>query len=173
MTHGGKRTGAGRPKGLNVYGESTKPLRIPLSKVDGVKAFLTQTNSLLPPLYASTVRAGFPSPADDYIEDRLDLNHYLIKHPAASFFVTASGDSMRNAGIHSGDLLIVDKSIQAEHGSIVIAALNGELTVKRLSRAHEQVRLMPENEEFAPIDISNEDELVIWGVVTYVIHPAS
>lgn len=167
--------GAGRPKGQNLYGEATKPLRIPLSKVDAVKALLTQepSTSLLPPLYSSTVRAGFPSPADDYIEDRLDLNNYLIKHPAASFFVTASGDSMQNAGIHSGDLLIVDKSLPAEHDNIVIAALNGELTVKRLSRIDGRVRLMPENDAFEPIDISDEDDLVIWGVVTYVIHPAS
>lgn len=173
MVHGGKRAGAGRPKGLNVYGESTKPLRIPLSKVEAVKTFLTQEPPLLPPLYGSKVRAGFPSPVDDYIEDRLDLNAHLIQHPAASFFVTASGDSMRNAGIHSGDLLIVDKSIQAAHDHIVIAAINGELTVKRLSRADGRVRLMPENDEFEPIDISDEDELVIWGVVTYVIHPAN
>lgn len=167
--------GAGRPKGQNLYGEATKPIRIPISKIDAVKAMLTQepSSSLLPPLYSSTVRAGFPSPADDYIEDRLDLNNYLIKHPAASFFVTASGDSMQNAGIHSGDLLIVDKSLPAEHENIVIAALNGELTVKRLSRINGRVRLMPENDAFEPIDISDEDDLVIWGVVTYVIHPAS
>lgn len=173
MSHGGKRTGAGRPKGKNIYGESTRPIRIPLSKIEAVKTFLTQDSPLFPPLYTSTVRAGFPSPADDYIEDRLDLNNYLIKHPAASFFVTASGNSMINAGIHSGDLLIVDKSLRAEHDSIVIAAINGELTVKRLSRANGRVRLMPENDEFEPIDIADEDELVIWGVVTYVIHPAS
>ena len=80
------------------------------------------------------MRAGFPSPADDYIETMLDLNEYLIKHPAATFFVKASGESMVNAGIHSGDILIVDRSLEAVHGKIVIAALNGELTVKRLSR---------------------------------------
>lgn len=172
MTHGGQRAGAGRPKGLNVYGESTKPIRIPISKIDAVKSFLDDALQL-PPLYTSTVRAGFPSPADDYIEKRLDLNSHLIKHPAASFFVTASGDSMCKAGIHSGDLLVVDRSIHPENNHIVIAALNGDLTVKRLSRAQGRVRLMPENDEFEPIDISSEDELVIWGVVTYVIHPAS
>lgn len=173
MSHGGKRVGAGRPKGMNHYGESTKPLRVPLSKIDDVKAFIQKERELLPPLYTSSVRAGFPSPADDYIEARLDLNSHLIKHPAASFFVTASGDSMKNAGIHSGDLLVVDKSIQPENNHIVIAALNGELTVKRLSRSGGRVCLMPENNEFEPIDISGEDDLVIWGVVTYVIHRTS
>ena len=173
MNHGGKRIGAGRPKGKNSYGEPTKPLRIPLSRLNTVKALIEQNSHALPPLYASSVRAGFPSPADDYIEARLDLNTHLIKHPAATFFVTASGDSMKNAGIHSGDLLIVDKSIQAIHGHIVIAAVNGELTVKRLSRLDGHVRLMPENEDFKPLDITEESELIIWGVVTYAIHPAS
>ena len=173
MSHGGKRAGAGRPKGCNAYGESTKPVRIPLSQLNAVKNLIDQEKPILPPLYASSVRAGFPSPADDYIETRLDLNSHLIKHPAATFFVTASGDSMQKAGIHSGDLLIVDKSINAAHGHIVIAALNGELTVKRLSRMNGCVRLMPENDDFQPIDITEESDLVIWGVVVYVIHSAS
>ena len=173
MSHGGKRTGAGRPKGLNVYGESTKPIRIPLSRIHAVNALIKQEPSLLPPLYASTVRAGFPSPADDYIEDRLDLNTHLVKHQAATFFVIASGDSMQNAGIHSGDLLVVDKSIQAANGHIVIAAVNGELTVKRLSQHKERVQLMPENDNYQPIDITEEMDIVIWGVVTYIIHQAS
>ncbi len=172
MSHGGKRIGAGRPKGQNSYGEPTKPLRVPLSRVNAVKTLLEHNTHPLPPLYASSVRAGFPSPADDYIETRLDLNTHLIQHPAATFFVTASGDSMNKAGIHSGDLLIVDKSINAIHGHIVIAAVNGELTVKRLSRVNGRVRLMPENDDFQPIDITEDHDLVIWGVVTYVIHPA-
>ena len=172
MSHGGKRIGAGRPKGKSSYGEPTKPLRIPLSHVNAVKALIEHNTHPLTPLYACSVQAGFPSPADDYIEARLDLNTHLIKHPAATFFVTASGDSMNKAGIHSGDLLIVDKSISALHGHIVIAAVNGELTVKRLSRVNGRVRLMPENDDFEPIDITEDHDLVIWGVVTYVIHPA-
>lgn len=172
MKHGGKREGAGRPKGCNIYGEATKPIRIPLSKIEHVKAFLNQEDPLLPPLYSSKVRAGFPSPADDHIEARLDLNEHYIKHPAATFFLTASGDSMKNAGIHSGDLLIVDKSIEAVHDHIVIAAVDGELTVKRLSRINNRVQLLPENDQYPPIDITEEQDVVIWGVVTYVIHQA-
>lgn len=174
MTHGGKRTGSGRPKGSNVWGESTKAIRVPLSKIDAIKTFLETTNSTYAlPLYASHVRAGFPSPADDYIETHLDLNTHLIKHPAATFFVIASGDSMTGAGIQSGDMLIVDRSLEASHGKIIIAAIDGELTVKRLSRNNMRVQLLPENNHYPPIDITNEQELVIWGVVTHVIHQAT
>ena len=173
MSHGGKRNGAGRPKGSNVWGESTKSVRLPVSKISAVQAFLeNENNAVTCPLYSSHVRAGFPSPADDYIETYLDLNTHLIKHPAATFFVTASGDSMTGAGIHSGDMLIVDRSLDATHGKIIIAAINGELTVKRLSRQGDCVQLLPENDQYKPIDITSAHDLVIWGVVTHVIHPA-
>ena len=171
MKHGGKREGAGRPRGRNAYGEATRPIRIPLSRITDVMAFIEQgTHPMELPLYSSTVRAGFPSPADDYIECKLDLNTHLIQHPAATFFVKASGDSMKNAGIQSGDTLIVDRSLEASHGKIIIAAINGELTVKRLSRQQGQVKLLAENPAYEPIDITIEQDLVIWGVVTHVIH---
>ncbi|CAM2812258.1 LexA family protein [Legionella worsleiensis] len=173
MSHGGKRDNAGRPKGQGKYGESTKALRVPVSRIGEIKAFLEGSFSYKIPLYASTVRAGFPSPADDYIETHLDLNEYVIKHPAATFFVTASGDSMKDAGIASGDMLVVDRSLEATHGKIVIAAVNGELTVKRLSRTAGKVQLLPENNQYQPIEITGDEDLVIWGVVTHVIHPAS
>lgn len=169
--HGGKREGAGRPKGRNRYGESTKAIRVPLSRFDEIKTLLQQSpDSYQLPLYTSKVQAGFPSPADDYIETHLDLNHYLIKHPAATFFVIASGDSMTGAGIQSGDMLIVDKSLDAAHGKIIIAAIDGELTVKRLVHKEGRVQLLPENHHYPPIDITGEQDLVIWGVVTHVIH---
>ncbi len=169
--HGGVRPGAGRPKGQGKYGEPTKSMRVPISRVEEVLAFLDQESEAFAlPLYGSTVRAGFPSPADDYIERKLDLNTHLIKHPAATFFVKAAGESMINAGIQSGDILVVDRSLEASHNKIVIAAIDGELTVKRLSRKAGKVRLVAENPEFEPIDITEEQELVIWGVVTHVIH---
>lgn len=173
MSHGGKREHAGRPKGQGTYGEKTKTIRVPITRVAEVKGFLEGSASYHIPLYSSTVRAGFPSPADDYIETHLDLNEHLIKHPAATFFVTASGDSMSGAGISSGDMLVVDRSLEATNGKIVIAAINGELTVKRLSRANGKVRLLPENNQYQPIEITGEEDLVIWGVVTHVIHCAS
>lgn len=171
MVSGGKRAGSGRPKGSSAWGEPTKAIRVPVSKVDYIRTWLTTDFHALP-LYTSRVHAGFPSPADDYIEMHLDLNTHLIKHPAATFFVIASGDSMTNAGIRSGDMLIVDKSIEAVHGKIVIAAIDGELTVKRLSRRNERVQLLPENDKYTPIDITDQQDLVIWGVVTHVIHQA-
>jgi DNA polymerase V len=122
------------------------------------------------PLFASPVPAGFPSPADDYIERSLDLNEHLIKHPAATFFVRASGDSMLG-NIHSGDLLVVDRAKEAGDGSIVIAVIDGELTVKRLRKRGNGVSLESDNPAYAPLSINEEADVVVWGVVTNVIHP--
>lgn len=122
------------------------------------------------PLYGSRVSAGFPSPADDYLEDTLDLNEHLITHPAATFMVRVSGDSMLGAGIHPGDILVVDRSLEATDGRIVIAVLDGELTVKRLSLRGKNVRLLPENPEYTPIIIREAQDFSVWGVVTSVIH---
>jgi DNA polymerase V len=169
MTHGGKRDGAGRPKGRNQWGEPTQPLRIPQSQLEAVKQFLAKGTQYCP-LYSSRVQAGFPSPADDYIEAHLDLNEHLIKHPAATFFVKAEGDSMIGAHIQSGDLLIVDRSLTPTHGKIVIAAIQGELTVKRLYQQQGKVQLIPENPNYPIIDVTESSELVIWGVVTHIIH---
>lgn len=170
MVRGGARTGAGRPKGQGRYAEPTKPLRIPESMVESVLHFVANKGHKLP-FFLSTVAAGFPSPADDYMEAQLDLNELLIKHPAASFFVRASGDSMIDVGIHDNDILIVDRSIEPRHGKIVIAALNGQLTVKRLSISKEdKIYLLPENEKFPAIEVNPENDIHIWGVVTNVIH---
>jgi DNA polymerase V len=121
-------------------------------------------------LYQQPVSAGFPSPAEDYIESKLDLNLHLIKNPAATFYVRVSGDSMIGAGIHSGDLLVVDRSLDAASGRIVIAVLNGELTVKRISFEGDRLVLTAENDEYPPIEVTEPQELCLWGVVTSVIH---
>ena len=123
------------------------------------------------PLFSGKVAAGFPSPADDYVEKNLDLNELLVQKPAATFFVRAQGESMLGAGIHPNDILVVDRSLEAVPGKIVICALNGELTVKRLARENGQWQLNAENPAHANIVIDDEFELVIWGVVTNVIHP--
>jgi len=125
------------------------------------------------PLYQSHIRAGFPSPAEDYIEKTLDFNEYLVKHPAATFTVKVAGNSMTGAGIHNGDLLIVDRAITPAHNRIVIAVLDGELTVKRLVRQGQKVFLAAENPEYSPIEVPPESNFEIWGVVTNVIHPVS
>ena len=169
MARGGARTGAGRPKGQGKYKEPTKPVRIPETMVDQVLEFVEQKAYQLP-FYSCAVQAGFPSPADDHMEGKLDLNKHLVKHPAATFFVRATGNSMIKAGIHSGDILVVDRSLEAKNGKIVIAAIDGQLTVKRLLIKQGQTFLMPENDDFEPIKLDLENDTVIWGVVTNVLH---
>lgn len=169
MGSGGNRTGAGRPKGSGKFGVETKAIRIPVDEVENVLKFITEKCYKLP-FYTHAISAGFPSPADDDMGETLDLNELLIKHPSATFFLKVSGTSMINAGIHDGDILIVDRSIEPSDGKIVIASVNGELTVKRLSAKGKKFKLVAENEMYAPIDITEDMELRFWGVVTNVIH---
>ena len=121
------------------------------------------------PLYLSPVSAGFPSPAEDFIEEKLDLNSYLINNQPATFLVKVQGESMKNAGINSGDILVVDKSKEAVNGKIVVAVIDGELTVKRISKQKNKISLMPENENYQAIEIKNENDLMVWGVVVGVV----
>jgi len=123
------------------------------------------------PLFLVPVSAGFPSPAEDYIEGNLDLNTYLIKHPAATFFVKVSGNSMIDAGIHDGDILIVDRSLKPADKKVVIAVVNGELAVRRIRVTKGKVVLVPENEHYEPLYVEEEMSFEVWGVVTNVIHP--
>ena len=122
------------------------------------------------PLALCRVEAGFPSPADDYMEGSLDLNDHIIKHPSATYFVKASGDSMIGAGIFNGDLLIVDRSLEASSGKVVIAEVDGQLTVKRLLKLSDGFSLQSENSSYPPIELQEGNEVVVWGVVTHVIH---
>ena len=121
-------------------------------------------------LFLVPVSAGFPSPGDDYVETKLDLHQHLIKHEAATFFVRVRGDSMIEAGIHSGDLLIVDRALEPTDNSVVIAIVNRELTVKRLCKRAGQLVLMPSNGKYAPLHITDGTDFEVWGVVTHVIH---
>lgn len=194
-THGGKRPNAGRKQS---YGEPTRQVRIPQSHVPVVLDYLSAVRrkqgiqniihqpskgmitSITPlqmdsqpwaiPLMSHTIPAGFPSPADDYIADRIDLNTHLITHREATFILRVSGWSMVNAGIHDGDEIIVDRALNATHGNIVVAVVNNELTVKRLHKTDSDIRLIPENPEFKDILIGSDEDLIIWGVVTRVLH---
>ena len=121
-------------------------------------------------MFLASVEAGFPSPADDFIDQSLDLNEYLVEHPTATFFVRVSGDSMRDAGVASGDILIVDRAKDPGHNAVVIAFINGELTVKRIRTKDGRLFLAPDNPEFTPIEITPDADFEVWGVVTYVIH---
>tara|TARA_B110000261_G_C13010991_1_gene328135 strand:+ start:362 stop:949 length:588 start_codon:yes stop_codon:yes gene_type:complete len=187
QTHGGARTGAGRKKNSGKFKEDTKVMRVPISLLSTVKSTLNIYKSQLKsgiemlepdfnapnvfiPIFSSRVQAGFPSPADDHLEDRLDLNKHLIHHQESTFFVRAQGESMINAGIHPGDILVVDKSLPAKSGKIVIAVVDGEFTVKRLHKYKGKISLKAENPEFKDIEISKGNELIIWGIVTSTIH---
>jgi len=127
----------------------------------------TQINT---PVFLDKISAGFPSPATDYMENKLDLNEYLIKHPAATFIVKANGSSMINADIYSGDLLIVDRSLTPKNNSIVIASIFGDLTVKKIKKKEKSLFLVPANEDYPSIQVKEEMECFVWGIVTYVIH---
>jgi len=186
---GGYRPGAGRKAGSGPFGEATKPVRVPESQVpailDFLEAYRTRRSeqpvvgevyrpaagkrSLRLPLFGSKVQAGFPSPADDYVAEQLDLHELLVKREAATFYVRVKGDSMVGAGIQEGDILVVDRSVEPTDGKIVIAVLNAELTVKELSLKKGRIQLLPRNDTYPPIDISSESDLVIWGVVTGVV----
>ena len=125
---------------------------------------------LVLPLFESAVSAGFPNIAEDYVDRALNLNELLIKHPAATFFVRVKGTSMINAGIHSNDILIVDRALTPTHNRIVIARIDGELTVKRIKIDKDKTMLVAENDDFKPIEITSTMDFEVWGVVTCVIH---
>ena len=121
------------------------------------------------PLFMTSVSAGFPSPAESYIEGRLDLNRYLIKHPVATFYVRVSGDSMTGVGIHPGSILVVDRHVEADDGDIVIARINDELCVKRLRLSRGRIWLMPENDKYQPIEVIESMDFEVWGRVMHAI----
>ena len=121
------------------------------------------------PFFVSKIQAGFPSPADDFMDNRLNINDYVIKNPLSTYYVKVSGDSMIGAGIFSGDILVVDRSIEVADNRIVVAMIDGDFTVKRLRYHKDKLYLISENSQFVPIEVI-EQELTIWGVVTFSIH---
>lgn len=184
-SHGGRRPGAGRPFGSGAYGEPTLAVRVPQSWVPDLQAALVARRKPLPaevlrpaidppalrlPLFAYRVPAGFPSPAEDYADGRLDLNDYLVAHEAATFYVRVKGHSMTGAGILDGDILAVDRALEPRSGDTVLAVIDNELTVKLLQRQKGGgVRLLASHPDFPPLELKSGQELVIWGVVSGVI----
>ena len=184
--HGGFREGAGRKAN---YDEPTKVIRVPESRVIEIKNYLVKSKEArfndiasitlvdpsIPmhiPLASEKVAAGFPSPAQDYVDKTLDMNEHLIKNEAATFVVKVASLSMRDAGIEIDDELIVDRSIEAKHEDIVIALIDDEFTVKRLMIEGDHNHwLKAENPEYSDIHLKDGQEMVIWGVVTFVIKP--
>ncbi len=131
---------------------------------------LLKSEALLSPYFDNRVPAGFPSPAMDYVEQKLDLNDLLLRHPNSTFIIKVKGNSMTGEGINDEDLLIVDKSIQPAMNQIVLAEINGEYTVKRIEKKKGKLFLVAANKSFEPIAISEENEFMVWGVVTFCIH---
>lgn len=168
------RPGSTARPGLHLFIDNIAVINLaryttPPMKITAISPAISHTKHTYP-LFESPVSAGFPSPADDYIEQDIDLHDYLVKNPPATFLVRAQGDSMIGAGIFSGDILVVDRSLGAQEGNIVIAVIDGDLTVKRISFTNSGVTLSAENEKYKPIHIAQHEELTIWGVVTNVIH---
>ena len=128
------------------------------------------TTQLELPLAGTAIAAGFPSPAEEYLDLALDLNKELVKHPAATFYARVKGNSMVDAGIQDGDLLVIDKALEPKEGSIAVCFLDGEFTVKRLAVRDDGVYLVAANAEFKPIRITEENDFLVWGLVAYVIH---
>lgn len=130
---------------------------------------LDEGTELSLPFSENLISAGFPSPAMDFTDKTIDLNKYLIRHPSATFFGRVKGNSLKNAGIDDGDLLIIDRSLEPVNGKIAVCYLDGEFTAKRIKKQGSEVWLMPENENYPPIKMQPGNELLVWGIVTYVI----
>lgn len=127
------------------------------------------SRSLDLPFVNQGISAGFPSPADDFLDIKIDLNREFIKNPNATFYARVRGNSMIGAGLKDGDLLIIDKSLEPAHKKIAVCFIDGEFTVKRIHKENDQIWLMPENKNYSPIQVTSDNEFVIWGVVTTVI----
>lgn len=145
-----------------------KPLKLHTSKTIDIYSALTETELELP-FVDEGISAGFPSPALDFVNLTIDLNKHLIKHPSATFYGRVKGQSLKNAGISDGDLLIIDRSLEPANGKIAVCYIDGEFTAKRIKRTKSELWLMPENDDYQAIKIEEENNLIIWGVVTHVI----
>lgn len=144
------------------------PLKLYSSSSIDIFSADTETELTLP-IVADGISAGFPSPALDFIDLSIDLNKHLIKHPSATFYGRVKGVSLKNAGIDNGDLLIIDRSLEPTNGKIAVCYIDGEFTAKRIKKTGTELFLMPENEDYKPIKVAEESNLIIWGIVTHVI----
>lgn len=141
-----------------------------LHSTSSIEIYAAQSDTVLAlHVVSSGISAGFPSPAMDFIDLTIDMNKHLVKHPSATFYGRVKGMSMKDAGIHDGDLLVIDKSIRPTNDKIAVCYIDGEFTVKRIKIEQECVWLIPENETYLPIKVTSENDFVIWGIVTYVI----
>lgn len=141
-----------------------------LNKTETLEFFTASTETAVElPLVGEAVRAGFPSPAEDFTEVSIDLNVELLRNPASTFFCRVSGDSMQDMGINDGDLLVVDKSLEPQDGKVAVCYIDGEFTLKEIKIEKDCCWLIPANKNFKPIKVTEDNEFVVWGVVTYAI----
>jgi len=145
-----------------------KPLKLHSSPTIDLYSALTGTELVLP-IITEGISAGFPSPAMDFVDLSIDLNKHLVKHPSSTFYGRVKGVSMKNAGIDNGDLLVIDKSIEPTNGKIAVCYIDGEFTLKRIKISKNEILLVPENEDYAPIKVTTDSNFMIWGIVTHVI----
>jgi len=144
-----------------------------LKKLKNIK-YLTvyrpeRSDLIIRPLVNEDIAAGFPSPAEDFKEVRISLDRELVKNEDATFYARVRGNSMIDANIEDGDLLVIDRSIESRNGKVAVCMIDGEFTIKRLKVEKDCVFLMPENKNYKPIKVTEENELIIWGIVTYII----
>lgn len=144
------------------------PLKLHTGNTIDIYSIDTETELSLP-FFDGGISAGFPSPALDFIDLTIDLNRHLIKHPSATFYGRVRGASLKNAGISDGDLLIIDRSLEPINGKIAVCYIDGEFTAKRIKIFKKEIWLTPENENYEPIRINEENNFLIWGIVTHVI----
>lgn len=144
------------------------PLKLHTGKIIDIFSVDTETE-LEVPFVDNGISAGFPSPALDFIDQTIDFNRHLIKHPSATFCGRVKGVSLKNAGIDNGDLLIIDRSLEPTNGKIAVCYIDGEFTAKRIKISKKEVWLIPENENYEPMRITEENNFLIWGIVTHVI----
>lgn len=137
-------------------------------KVDIFKVDINKTLSI--PFTESLISAGFPSTAESFVDRALDINDLLIKHPESTFYIRVIGDSMINAGINTGDILVVDRASTFTNNKIAVVRINNEFTVKRISFTQDKILLIAENDNYAPIEITQEMDFEVWGIVTFVVH---
>ena len=166
MPRGGARKGAGRPVGQGKYGEPTKAVRVPVSMVDEVKAFAQNMTTSIP-LYNFPVEAGTPFLAEDDSCEMYPLREFNVPNPQDCFMAKVSGYSMKDAGILPGDLLLVDRKKEAVDGDIIVTSIEGGIVVKRLDKING--KLISENVDFKPIDITEQSSMHVWGVVIRVV----
>lgn len=169
MARGGKRKGAGRPKGTGKFGEPTKAVRLPISKIDDIMNFI-ECDALTLPVYSTKAQAGYPAPDDNVPAEKVNLTDRLMENPKAMFLARMDDSAMEKIGIFPDDLLLADKSVEPQDGHVVVAVLDGKFIIRRLVVKNGKIELKSENPKFPTIKIKDAAKFNIWGVVRRVIH---